>query len=56
MINKHEKFVEELKHCFYKDIMSDTRLMNNGQKRDKEDIEAKLFSSISLDDLFGDGE
>ena len=54
MMNRHEQFVEKLRNSFYEDIMLDERMMNNGQKNEKEDKGAKPFPS--LDDLFGDDE
>ena len=53
-MNKHEEFVEKLRSSFYDNIMSDKRIMNNGQKNEKDTKDADLYSSFTIDSLFDD--
>ena len=46
-MNDHEKFVEELKHSFFKDIMLDNRLINGSQEKNTTDSDlSDLFDSM----------
>lgn len=56
-MNRHEKFVEELRKTYYKDIMADTRLTINTKKmgnNSEADIKAS-FESL-YDDVFDDDD